>query len=143
MCKRAFGMKVIGAKKHPEMVTKEQAQWADEIIGIDDKYEKYLGEADYVVAVLPRLPSTDNFFTDASCFSKMKKTGIFMNIGRGTVVNEDELAAALTSGKIGGAALDVYKVEPLSKDSKLWAAPNCLMTPHCADQDADWLVRSM
>ena len=77
--------------------------------------------------------STDNFFNYDNCFKKMKKEGVFMNIGRGTTVDEDDLAHALSQGTIAGAVLDVFKVEPLAKTSKLWYAPNLLMTPHCAD----------
>jgi len=73
----------------------------------------------------------------------MKTTAVFMNIGRGTTVDEDDLAHSLNTGKIAGAVLDVFKVEPLVKTSKLWYAPNLFMTPHCADQDSDWLFRSM
>lgn len=100
-------------------------------------------EADFVIGSLPKMVSTDNFFNHSNCFSKMKKTAVFMNIGRGTTVDEDHLADALMKGQIAGAVLDVYKKEPLSKDNKLWYAPNLLMTPHCADQDSEWLYRSM
>jgi len=50
----------------------------------------------------------------------MKKSAVFMNIGRGTTVNEDELATALHGGQIAGAALDVFKVEPLARTNRLW-----------------------
>lgn len=73
----------------------------------------------------------------------MKSTAVFANIGRGTTVNEEDLADSLESGRIGGAFLDVFKVEPMHKDNRLWKAPNLFMTPHCADQDNQWLHRSM
>ena len=73
----------------------------------------------------------------------MKKTAVFMNTGRGTTVDEEDLADALYQGKIKGAVLDVFKKEPLVKESRLWKAPNLFMTPHCADQDSEWLERSM
>jgi len=98
-----------------------------------------LSEADYVVGALPKMVSTNDFFNEKITFSKMKKDAIFMNIGRGTTVDEDDLASALVSGRIGGAVLDVFKVEPLPKTSRLWFAPNLFMTPHCADQDSQWL----
>lgn len=142
MCKRAFGMKVIGVNKYPKLVTKDQAQWADEVVALD-QYERVLGEADYVVGTLPKMVQTNDFFNHKNTFSKMKKSAIFMNIGRGTCVEEDDLADALEQGKIAGAVLDVFKAEPLVKTSRLWKAPNLFMTPHCADQDSEWLVRSM
>merc|ERR1739848_889674 len=79
----------------------------------------------------------------SNCFSKMKPSAVFMNIGRGTTVDEADLADALYSKKIAGAVLDVFKAEPLDKNSRLWYAPNLFMTPHCADQDSEWLQRSM
>jgi len=142
MCKRAFGMKIIGVNKFPEMVTKDEAQWADAVVGLD-KYDEVIVKADYVVGSLPKMVATNDFFNGPNCFSKMKKTAIFMNIGRGTTVDEDDLAVALMTGEIGGAVLDVFKVEPLPQNSKLWNAPNFFMTPHCADQDSEWLERSM
>jgi len=142
MVKSCFGMKVIGVNKFPEMVTKEQAQWADEVVGLD-QYDRVLAESDYVVGSLPKMVSTNDFFNDKNTFSKMKKSAIFMNIGRGTTVDEDDLAQALFSGRIAGAVIDVFKVEPLPKTNRLWYAPNLFMTPHCADQDSEWLWRSM
>jgi len=76
---------------------------------------------------------TDDFFNMKSTFSKMKKSAVFMNIGRGTCVNEDDLIKALNTKKIGGAVLDVFKEEPLVESSKLWECKNVFMTPHCAD----------
>jgi len=97
-----------------------------------------------VVGVLPGVPGvTDDFFNMKSTFSKMKKSAVFMNIGRGTCVNEDDLVKALKTKKIGGAVLDVFKVEPLVKSSKLWECENVFMTPHCADQDVDFLLRAI
>mmetsp|Transcript_4524 Transcript_4524/g.7704 ORF Transcript_4524/g.7704 Transcript_4524/m.7704 type:complete len:80 (-) Transcript_4524:209-448(-) len=77
--------------------------------------------------------STDNFFNKANTFDHMKKSAIFMNIGRGTTLDEDDLATALHSQRIAGAVLDVFKKEPLAKSNRLWYAPNLFMTPHCAD----------
>ena len=97
-----------------------------------------------MVGVLPRVPGvTDDFFNMQSTFSKMKRTAVFMNIGRGSTVNEDDLIKALKTQQIQGAVLDVFKVEPLPKDSEFWKLPNVLITPHCADQDEDFMLRSM
>jgi D-2-hydroxyacid dehydrogenase (NADP+) len=72
-------------------------------------------------------------FFNSEFFLKMKKSAVFMNIGRGNTCKEVDLIEALKSKTIAGAVLDVYEVEPLSKDSELWDMPDCLMTPHCAD----------
>lgn len=142
MAKNAFGMRTIGVNKFPKFVTKAQAEWVDEVVGLDE-YDRVLAEADYVVGTLPKMVQTNDFFNNKTTFSKMKKSAVFMNIGRGTTVEEDDLATALHSGQIAGAALDVFKVEPLAKTNRLWQAPNLFMTPHCADQDSGWLFRSM
>ena len=62
----------------------------------------------------------------------MKKSAVFMNIGRGPTVNEVDLLEALKTEMIGGAVLDVFKQEPLSQESEIWNLPNVLITPHCA-----------
>jgi phosphoglycerate dehydrogenase-like enzyme len=131
-CKGAFGMRVIGVNKFPEMVTAEEKQWCDELVGLEE-YDRVIAEADYVMGSLPKMVSTDNFFNGPNTFSKMKKTAIFMNTGRGTTVDEDDLANALYQNTIGGAVLDVFKKEPLPKNNRLWYAPNLFITPHCAD----------
>ena len=67
-----------------------------------------------MVGVLPKVPNlTDDFFNMESTFSKMKDSAVFMNIGRGTTVNEDDLVDALNKKVIAGAVLDVFKTEPL------------------------------
>jgi len=73
----------------------------------------------------------------------MKESAVFMNIGRGTTVNEDDLVDALNKKSIAGAVLDVFKTEPLPLSSGLWDCENVFMTPHCADQDHDFLKRSI
>ena len=55
-----------------------------------------------------------------------------VNVGRGSAIDEDALVSALENGKLGGAALDVFKTEPLPADSPLWKVPNLLITPHVA-----------
>ena len=100
-------------------------------------------ESDYVVGVLPKTPDTVDFFTMENCFSKMKNSAIFMNIGRGPTVREADLITALKEEQIGGAVLDVFAVEPLPQESELWTLPNVLITPHCADQDAAFMDRAM
>ena len=113
------------------MVPEADKKHCDELVGLD-QYDRAVSEADFILGTLPKMVSTDNFFNWDNCFNKMKKTGVFMNIGRGTTVDEDDLAHAL-NGRIKGAVLDVFKKEPLVKSSKLWYAPNLFMTPHCAD----------
>jgi len=67
----------------------------------------------------------------------MKPSAIFMNIGRGPSVVEEDLIDAIKNGVIAGAFLDVFKEEPLSEDSPLWDLPNVYITPHCCDEQID------
>ena len=94
MAKRAFGMKTIGVNKFPKMVTPEQAKWVDEVVGLEE-WDRVIAESDFVLGTLPKMVQTNDFFNMKNCFSKMKPTAIFMNIGRGTTVDENDLADAL------------------------------------------------
>jgi phosphoglycerate dehydrogenase-like enzyme len=69
---------------------------------------------------------------NASRFALMKPSAFFINIGRGMTTRLDDLVAALTSGTIAGAGLDVFEQEPLPPEHPLWSAPNTLITPHTA-----------
>jgi phosphoglycerate dehydrogenase-like enzyme len=69
---------------------------------------------------------------NADRFSRMRRSAFFINIGRGQTTRLDDLDAALRSGQIAGAGLDVFEQEPLPADHPLWSAPNVLITPHTA-----------
>ncbi len=90
-----------------------------------------LPSADAVVLCLPVEPDTVRLFSDAE-FARMKPDALFMNVGRGDLVDEDALIRAITAKRIGGAALDVTMVEPLPADSPLWTFDNVLISPHSA-----------
>jgi phosphoglycerate dehydrogenase-like enzyme len=90
-----------------------------------------LPRADFVILTVPHTPATEGFFNRAR-FKRMKKTGYFINIGRGMTTKLDDLVAALKAGEIAGAALDVYEIEPLPAEHPLWTLPNVLLTPHMA-----------
>jgi len=67
-------------------------------------------------------------------FSAMKKSAVLVNVGRGPVVDEHALVAALRKGRIAGACLDVFESEPLKKSSLLWKMKNVIITAHCASR---------
>ena len=90
-----------------------------------------LPRADLVVLTVPHTPATEGFFNRAR-FQRMKRSGYFINIGRGMTTKLDDLVAALRAGEIAGAALDVYEQEPLPAEHPLWTMPNVLLTPHMA-----------
>jgi len=138
IAKNGFSMKVIGVKRNPADCSDEFRSYCDEVVG-NDQYDRVIADADFVVGVLPKTADTGEFFNNAGTFSKMKKTAVFMNIGRGPTVNEPELVTALQDGTIGGAVLDVFAKEPLDTSSPLWDMDNVLITPHCAQQDNNFM----
>jgi phosphoglycerate dehydrogenase-like enzyme len=93
--------------------------------------DSLLPQADFVILTVPHTPATEGFF-DAGKFAAMRRSAFFINIGRGMTTRLDDLVAALGTGTIAGAALDVYEQEPLPAAHPLWTMPNVLMTPHMA-----------
>jgi phosphoglycerate dehydrogenase-like enzyme len=121
----ALGMKVIATRNSshegPDFVS---------YVGLSDELPTLITQADVVVSALPLVPATTNLF-DARMFARMKKTAYFINVGRGGSVVTNDLVAALNSGTIAGAGLDVTEPEPLEpKDHPLWKAKNIIITPH-------------
>lgn len=120
----ALGSRVYGIKKHKT----ESPSYIEKMYQMEE-LEEILPEFDIVAVSLPETKETVNLF-DNSKFSKMKKSALFLNVGRGSTVNSLDLCNALNSGKIGGAGIDVTDIEPLPKESPLWDAKNILITPH-------------
>ena len=93
--------------------------------------DEFLGSADVIAICCPLTVETRGFF-NAEVFSRMQRGTWLVNVTRGEVMVEADLVAALTSGQLAGAALDVAPREPLPADSGLWSLPNVVMTPHTA-----------
>jgi phosphoglycerate dehydrogenase-like enzyme len=121
-----FGMRVLGIDPR---VTQPPAGTAD--LATPDRLEERLGEADFVIVTTPETPDTLGMF-NARLFSHMKRGAYFINIARGRCVVTQDLIAALQSGQLAGAGLDVADPEPLPSESPLWGMPNVLITPHVA-----------
>ena len=96
-----------------------------------DELTEFLQDADYVLGLLPDLPSTTGLL-NARAFESMKKDALLINVGRGNLIVEDDLVHALKTQKIAGAVLDVFQQEPLPADSALWSAPDLTITGHIA-----------
>jgi len=92
---------------------------------------EFLQSLDYLVSVLPHTDETDGLL-DAGAFAVMPGHCCFINVGRGNLVDEEALVAALTDGELGGAVLDVFNQEPLPEDSPLWDTPGLSITAHVA-----------
>jgi len=133
----ALGMRVIATRasdrEGPSFVS---------YVGLPDELGKLAAEADFVVNTVPLTAATTRMF-DARFFATVKPGAFFVNVGRGGSVVQDELVAALRSGRLGGAGLDVTAPEPLPADSPLWQMPNVILTPHVSAQsDVDDGVRT-
>ena len=122
----AFGMRVLGSDPR---VTDRPPGMAE--LFTPDRLEERLGEADFVIVTTPETPETLGMF-NARRFARMKRGAYFINIARGRCVVTADLIAALRSGQLAGAGLDVVDPEPLPPDSPLWGMPNVLITPHVA-----------
>ena len=96
-----------------------------------DRLDEAMGQSDIVVAAVPETPATIDLF-DADRFAAVKPGGMFCNVGRGTAVVDDDLVAALESGHLRAAAIDVTRVEPLPEGHPFWTAPNLLLSPHAS-----------
>lgn len=130
----ALGMRVIGLRRSGAPAA-----------GIDEMrppgaLAASLAEADAVSVHLRLTPDTEDLF-DAAMFAAMNPGARFLNTARGGHVVEADLLAALQSGHLGGAYLDVFRTEPLPPASPLWTAPNLLISPHASDGVGDWEAR--
>ncbi|MCP4433217.1 MAG: hypothetical protein GY806_19760 [Gammaproteobacteria bacterium] len=94
-----------------------------------EQLQEVLSIADYVVSVLPSTPETTCLFNTES-FRWMKSGAFVINVGRGTLIDEDALTKALDAGLLAGAVLDVMQTEPLPESSPLWAHKKVILTPH-------------
>ena len=124
---RALGMRSIA---HDVAVPAQAGVWRDE--GVEPRdLDALLAEADVVTLHVPLVASTRHL-VDARRLASMRRGAILVNTARGGVVDEAAVAAALASGQLGGAALDVFEHEPLPAGTVLAGAPNLLLTPHVA-----------
>ncbi len=126
---RAFEMSVVAVARDPAKVRAHNDLF-DAVVPVA-RMHAALAQADAVVVAVPHTAATANI-VDAAAFAAMPRGVAFVNIARGTVVDEDALIEAAVSGKLGFAALDVARVEPLAKESPLWDMANVLISPHSA-----------
>lgn len=99
-----------------------------------ESLNELLPDADIVAICLPNSKETVNLF-DEKTFSQMKEGAFFINVGRGSCVDAEALAAALKNGHLGGATVDVTNPEPLPENHPLWDCENAIITPHMAGLD--------
>jgi phosphoglycerate dehydrogenase-like enzyme len=132
----AFGMRVIGTRRTPVAVAH-----VERVLG-PQATDEVLREADYLVIVLPLTPQTEGLI-DARALRLMKRSAVLINVGRGKVVREADLIAALQEGTIAGAGLDVFEREPLPADSPLYGMENVIITPHTSGASRTYYDRAI
>jgi D-3-phosphoglycerate dehydrogenase len=121
---KAFGMKVLGT----DIIDIDHVFVSESGIEMTD-LDTLLANSDFV-SVNCDLNSTSHHLINAKTLSKMKPTAVLINTARGPIVDEKALVAALSSGQVGGAALDVFEYEPLPADSPLLKMDNVMLAPH-------------
>ena len=124
-----LGATVIGTSRHGKPV-----EHVDRLIKVEEIVST-VPEVDAIVLTLPGTAATEKLI-GAEVLAAVKPGTILVNVGRGTVVDEDALLQALRDGRIGFAALDVFATEPLPAESPLWDEPNVLVSPHTAALNA-------
>ena len=123
---RALGLNVIGVRRGP----RRSEDPVDELHP-PQALPELLARADWLILACPLTPETRGLI-DAAAIARLPRGAHVINIARGKIVDEPALIAALASGHLAGAYLDVFETEPLPADSPLWDMPNVLVTPHNA-----------
>lgn len=133
---QAFGVETIGCNRSGRI-----APHMDTMIQFDQLLPT-LPTVDIVISILPSTDETYHLFTRAH-FEAMKSSAIFLNFGRGDVLDERMLAEILNERIIRHAVLDVFEREPLCETSPLWTLPNCTVSPHISSLSNQYLPRSL
>ena len=132
-----YGMKIIALRRNPKLST--QDPYCSVVYGTDKKsLNRLMSESDYIVCSAPSTVETEGM-VNAEAFEAVKQNAVFINLGRGPVIDEKALANALKNGKLRGAALDVFSEEPLPITNELWDLDNILISPHNMDQTSTFM----
>ena len=146
----AFGARVIALRRRPESGAPASPDEEDgfpfepridRVVG-PDRLHELIGESDVVVLAAPLTPETEGMIDEAA-IAAMKRDAWLINVARGRLVDDTALIRALRDNRIGGAALDTFRDEPLPPGSPYWDLPNVILTPHTAWSSARVLDRSI
>ncbi|KAF0820478.1 D-3-phosphoglycerate dehydrogenase [Bacillus sp. ZZV12-4809] len=132
---KCFGMKVAGVNRNGR-----ENPWTDGIYPVSG-LTQILPEADFIVSILPSTPETKHLLKEEH-FIAMKDSAVFMNIGRGDLVEEKVLLSALEKNQLSHAYLDVFENEPLPEGHPFWSMENVTVTPHLSSRTKNYLPRS-
>ncbi|PZQ61365.1 MAG: hydroxyacid dehydrogenase [Phenylobacterium zucineum] len=122
---KAFGAHVTAVRRNPA------SDPLADVVTTPDRFLDLLPDADVVVLAAPATPETHHI-ANADAFGRMKAGAVFVNVGRGALVDEAALLAALDKGVPEHAVLDVFEVEPLPAESAFWSHPRVTLTPHAS-----------
>lgn len=135
----ALGMKIHVIRRRPQLSDEDPI--VSKSFTVADRAEMMAG-VDYLLAAAPLTGETRGL-VGAAELARMKPSAVVLNVGRGPVIDEEALIAALRDGTIKGAALDVFDKEPLPEGHAFWGLSNVLLSPHCADHTATWTDEAM
>ena len=135
---KAFGMKVIATRRSTKQAGK--ARNVDLVLPTS-RMKELLAASDYVVLTLPLTPETRHIIGEAE-FKAMKPTSYIINIGRGSLIDQEALIRALEAKQIAGAGLDVVTPEPLPKENRLWDFDNVILSPHVSGGMEDYMIHA-
>ncbi|HEX3868124.1 MAG TPA: D-2-hydroxyacid dehydrogenase, partial [Gemmatimonadaceae bacterium] len=121
----AFGMRVTGVRKHPDQPC---PAFVESVVG-PERLDDALRGANVLVLSAPGVAAT-NRMIGAAQIALLARGAVLANVARAQIVDQGAMVAALESGQLGGAVLDVFEREPLDPASPLWSAPNVVLTPH-------------
>jgi phosphoglycerate dehydrogenase-like enzyme len=136
---RALGMKIVAARRRTALSQDDRD--LQRVYSLD-RLREMLGVCDYVLIATPLTPETRGMVGEAE-LSAMKGSAAIINVGRGPVIDESALIAALTERRIKGAALDVFDEEPLPAGHPFFRLDNVLLSPHSADHTVGWAELAM
>ncbi|MFE4132836.1 D-2-hydroxyacid dehydrogenase [Peribacillus sp. YIM B13482] len=132
---KAFRMTTLGVNRSGKPV-----ESIDRLYTLDNLLEAIPG-ADYIISVLPSTDETKDLLQKEH-FKAMKESAVFVNIGRGDLIDEEVLIEALEAGELAHAILDVFDPEPLEKGHPFWGMENVTVTPHLSSKSGEYLPRT-
>jgi phosphoglycerate dehydrogenase-like enzyme len=132
-----LGMRVRVLRRRPDL----PVAGAEAVVGPGDLYP-LLSWADFVVVATPLTPDTRHLI-DRAALGAMRSSARLVNVGRGEIIDDEALVAALRAGAIAGAGLDVFTVEPLPSDHPYWALDSVIITPHVSGYLPDFFARDL
>ncbi|MCK9216404.1 MAG: D-2-hydroxyacid dehydrogenase [Firmicutes bacterium] len=131
-----MGMNVIGVKGSPSEI-----KYVDKLYS-PEEISQVFKNSDYVINLFPSVDKTYKII-DKKYFDMMKEDACFINMGRGSTVNEEDMIQALRNGKMKAMASDVFFMEPLPEDSPLWKLENVIITPHICGESKKYFEKAL